>query len=121
MKKKPSIEKRALTDLPSWKVRERVLLVIKTIMMQNPDVRSRAGIAFRIHATAPAVSRWQSRTAHPTTDNLVDLCEAFSISPSFLFLGVGSMHGDLDVQIRLENLESRVDKLESKAGIKREK
>jgi hypothetical protein len=109
------------TEQHSWKVRERVILVMKTIMMQNPDIRSRSAFALRIDTTAAAVSRWENRVGFPTTDDLVEICTVFAISPLFLFMGVGTMYGDLEVFKRLEDLEKRVGSLENKAGIKREK
>lgn len=99
----------------SIKIRERVLLVIRTIIMQRVGgIRSQTMFGARAHIRPESISRWEKANGFPTLENLADICQEFEISPAYLILGKGNMHGDAELMVRIEKLEKRVSELEKK-------
>ena len=74
-------------------VRARVVRVMKRVMSEDPEIRSRNAFALRIGTTKVTVYRWENDTGSPTVDNIVNLCVEFGVSPSYLLLGKGDMFG----------------------------
>lgn len=99
----------------SDKIRERVVKAMKMIIAENPKVKTRVAFAERIKSDSSRISAWENSHGYPTLENIVDICNQFSISPDYLVLGKGEMFiCDLPTSDFLKRLEAVEKKLKLK-------
>lgn len=114
---KKDIKYKRTGDEHTKKIMHRVIQVLYRTMERNPDVRSRKAFAARIFTTPQTIYKWEHGTGQPTLEQLGDICTQFGISGDWLLKGDGKMHGDIELTIRVEMLEKRMDIIEYKTGI----
>ena len=95
------------------------MMVLYRTMERNPEVRSRKKFAERIHTTPQTIYKWEQGIGQPTIEQLGDICHEFDIDGDWLLRGNGKMNGDMELSIRLEQLEKRMLAAEKKLGIHR--
>lgn len=99
-------------------MRKRVIQVMKFIISNHADIRTRSAFAKRIHTTPQAIFKWEKFTGHPTWENIIDICLEFLVSLEWIGFGTGKMFGDVELIHRLDELEKRMGNVELKTGIK---
>lgn len=101
--------------------RERAVKVMKHLMADSSDIRTRVAFAERIGVDPPRINNWETAKGLPTLENIIDICLEFNISPDYLLLGKGDMYGNKETETKLSQIDARLKMVEKKLGIHRDK
>lgn len=68
-----------------------MIKAMKAVIATSETVLTKKDFADSIGTTQQAISRWNSREANCTVENIAAACKKFRINPEYIILGSGEM------------------------------